>query len=245
MSAVVYKSVRAMFNQDDARKFPTEAFAFGAGIVPSPSPLLELAGGWSDYLSGQNPVDSFRNQPVIPQTEFEAGARHSLGPMITWSANQVGALNLFRYDPKSDSTWSLLTSATPGLNRVVKVSDAGFRHRQYQELDDERRAAAINKLAWAPEVRSLLNEYYRLQRLGPERTERQSGRFVELIAWKAVYDAYDAGVEAALHTGDQAGAAVQRRNLLEVTKRDAKRWESTRPPGQFQAPWTVPVRARD
>jgi hypothetical protein len=43
--------------------------------------VLNVAGAWKDYLAGRNPMDPFRNQPVIGSREFKAGGLPAAGDM--------------------------------------------------------------------------------------------------------------------------------------------------------------------
>jgi hypothetical protein len=210
LSAVTYKFTRLALGDKEARKFPSEIFAVGGGIVPTTTPILQVADAWHDYLAGQNPIDPWRNQPVIPATEFKAGGWDSLKPMMVYSFSKSGLMNFVAYNKDADTTTELVMSGAPIINRVLKISDYGFREQQLDAERDEDRLKAIQKMNYAPEVRDLLHEYYRLQRLGERRTGQQEERYAYLNVWHRAFRKFD---EAAWLSA-QDGAATERDALL-------------------------------
>lgn len=199
-SAMTYKATRAiadkaMGNAPHPEGLPTEIFAFGAGITPSPTPVLNVAGAWKDYLAGRNPIDPFRNQPVIGAREFKAGGLPAAGDMATWTLGQSGVLNLFRWNPQSETTTELVMSGTPVLNRLVKISDQGYREQQMNSERLDAQAKAKLRVQYNDAAQSLVARHAWLQSLGDKRTPEQHQLYSRLHAWKTQF--YDPADEAA------------------------------------------------
>lgn len=221
-SALTYKLTRAtadklLGNPAHPQALPTEAFAFGAGVVPSPSPLLEVASAWKTYLAGQNPQDAFRNRPVISQKNFAAGGTAGAGDMFTWTLNQVGALSLVSYNKNADTTTEAVIGAAPVINRLVKVSDQGRREEQMNSERLDAQAKAKLRIQYNDDVQSLLAQHAWLQSLGAEkRTPAQETRYGDLHDWHSKeYIREDA---AAWDERDQAAA---QRKIVDAINRAA------------------------
>jgi hypothetical protein len=220
LSAGVYKLTRLLAGDKEARRVPSEMFAIGTGMVPSPTPVLTVADAWNDYLGGQNPVDPWRNRPVIPPTEFEAGGWNSLKPMLVFTADKAGVLNFIGYNPRAQTTTEISLAAIPGLNRVLKISDQGYRERQFESLDDERRTSAIMRLEYSAEVRKLIHEFYALQRIAEKRTELQQERYASLSAWMTGFRRYDEAIRVEIQESRKDAAISLRQEFEAMTNRD-------------------------
>lgn len=200
-SAMTYKATKAiadqvMGNPGQPNALPTELFAFGAGVVPSPTPVLNVASGWKEYLSGRNPTDPFRNRPVIGAREFKAGGFPAVGDMMTWTLSQSGVLNLFRYNPQSETIGELVTSGLPVANRLVKVSDQGYREKQMNTETVDAKEKAKLRVKYNDAATSLVARHAWLQSLGAQkRTPEQNQLYGRLHDWKTKF--YDRADEAA------------------------------------------------
>jgi hypothetical protein len=219
-SALTYKATRAladkaMGNAPHTDGLPTEVFAFGAGAVPSPSSVLDIASAWKDYAAGQNPVDDFRNRPIISEKNFNAGGTAAVGDLMTWTLNQSGALSLMKYDKEADTTMEAAIGATPIVNRLVKVSDQCRREEQMNSERLDTQAKAKLRVQYNDAVQSLVAQHAWLQRLGREkRTDAQESLYGELHNWKAAF--YDRQDAAAWDRRDDKG--TQRKLVDEMNK---------------------------
>lgn len=223
-SAITYKATRAMAdrimgNPERPDNLPTEIFAFGAGVVPSPTPVLNVAGAWKDYLAGRNPVDPFRNRPVIGDRAFKAGGTAALGDMATWTLNQSGALNLFRWNPQSETTSELALSGTPIVNRLVKVSDQGYREAQLESERLDATAKAKLRIQYGDAAQALTARHAWLQSLGAKRTPEQNALYGRIHAWVTQF--YQPADEAAWNMRENKG---EQRKVVEEINRSAERY---------------------
>ncbi len=221
-SAMTYKATRSiadkvMGNPPHPDGLPTELFAFGAGVMPSPTPILNVAGAWKDYLAGQNPVDPFRNQPVISDKHFKAGGAPAVGDMAKWTLNQAGVLNLVKWNPDAETTTELTMSAVPIVNRLLKISDQGFREQQRNSETLDAKQKAKLRVQYNDAAQSLVAQHAWLQSLGPQkRTPEQNERYGQLHAWKVNF--YDRADEAAWNLRADKG---QQRRIVDQVNAEA------------------------
>jgi proteasome lid subunit RPN8/RPN11 len=181
--------------------------------VPGLNPVLKLAGAWSQYLQGQNPMDDFRHRPVLTNDEFLVGGWDSLSAMLGWSYKQTGLQTFVHYDGRTDSTAEFTLGSIPLLNGALKVSDYGLREKQQaaEKVLDQQTARV--RLSLSDEVRGLLQERGYLASLHKENREpAQAMRLQQLNQW--YYQIYKPTEEQILmaqeagHSGDDARAAL-------------------------------------
>jgi hypothetical protein len=167
----------------------SEIFDFGMGQFPTLNPIVTVPAAWAQFASGHNPRDPFTGRDIVPSREWAAGGMDSFVPMAGWTLNQSGVGNWLRWDPRSETTWEAVLSATPGINRVAKVSDQGLREQQRAGMDEEAAQRARAKLKLPGSVQALEMEYFRLNRIPKERqSPAQAERLVELRGWyRTVY----------------------------------------------------------
>lgn len=221
LSGILYKTL-ASFGAANQFALPTQLLDFGAGQFPSENTTLTIGQKWLEYASGLNPTDPFRGNPIIPDTQFKAGWLDSLEPMAAWTLNQSGVMNFVRWNPQAKTGLELTVSATPGLNRLIKTSDYGYREKQRQAEAAEARDNAKDRLALPDNAQSLLAEYYLLQRLKGQRTPVQESRYINLSAWHT--SAYRVRREAIAQDkadGHPERAAAERAEL----ERDSRAYE--------------------
>jgi hypothetical protein len=234
LSAMVYKATRVLSGDRSARKFPTEVFDVGAGIVPTASPMLQMADAWRDYLRGQNPIDPWKGRPVVGETEFKAGGWDSLKPMAVFSLDKLGVVNFVGWDRRAETTTELALSAIPGVKRMLKVSDYGHRESQMDAEADDARQKAIARMDYSDKVRGMLTEYYSLQRMGDKRNAAQDGRYAVLQVWHGLFQQYDEQ-SAIVEKGDASRARELRKDFGRVTEKFEKAGKAEG--GSFEPVW--------
>lgn len=80
-----------------------QIFAFNAGQLPNLSPNFTALGAIEQYLSGQNPYDTFRSRNIIPDTEFQAGTKYSFPVFMKWLLQNQGlGIILPNYTPDGE-----------------------------------------------------------------------------------------------------------------------------------------------
>lgn len=217
LAALTYKLTRVMAGDAAGGMAAQDAFRVGEGSVPGVSPLFQVAGAWKDYLGGQNPVDPFRNRPVIPATEFAAGGTAALKPMLTWTLDKTGLLSFVAFNRDAKTTTEMYTDAgtsvrdlargeggvgdaikvaeaLPAITKLIKTSDYGYVERQREEERAGAQGKASVRVDYVPEVRGMINEYQNLSRT-PHRTEEQETRFGALKAWHREFLKYDEALQ--------------------------------------------------
>lgn len=235
LSAMVYKATRVLAGDKSARKFPWEVIDAGAGVVPTVSPMLQMGDAWRDYLRGQNPIDPWKGRPVVGDTEFKAGGWNSLKPMMVFSLDKLGVVNFVGWDPHAETTTELALSAIPGLKRMVKVSDYGYREQQREAEGEEDRQKALARMDYSDRVRGMLSEYYMLQQVGKNRTAAQESRYGSLQMWHSMFTAMDEVAAVQEKGGDAAVARETRKNFDGLTAEFEKTGKA--PAGEWRPLW--------
>lgn len=185
--------------------------SIGASDMPGMNPLLKIGLGWKDYLSGQNPIDSFRSSPILSDAEHLAGGWDAMKPMLGWTVGQTGIQNFVRYDPHADTTLEMVLGSTPLVNGLVKTTDSGYRQQQKDAIRADEAARAKEKLALPDDVLVLSTEYWHLRSLNQHRTPAQEARYRELNVWQN--QAYEPFTEALRSTEDSETKRELRKRL--------------------------------
>lgn len=186
LGGLISNGIKAMAGDDTKL---SEIFDFGMGQFPTLNPIVTVPAAWSQFASGHNPRDPFTGRDIVPAREWAAGGMDSFVPMAGWTLNQSGVGNWLRWAPKAETTWEAVLSATPGINRVAKVSDQGLREQQRAGMEEEAAQRARAKLKLPGSVQALEMEYFRLNRIPKDRqSSAQAERLVELRGWyRTVY----------------------------------------------------------
>lgn len=222
ISGMTYK-LTAMMAGSNPRNV-VDLFAFGADQLPGVNPMITIPTAWGEYLGGRNPEDPFRGRPIIPRTEFTAGGIDSLKPLAAWTIDQSGVSNFVRYDPEANTTLEIALGLIPGINRLLRTTDYGYRERQMQVERVEDRARARHKLSLPENAQRLQREYFLLRSISPEnRTAQQLQRYEELAVWyNAVFRRLDEDIqlleEAGLKTPELRGEMEQLSKAFEKEK---------------------------
>ncbi|MBU0879881.1 hypothetical protein KKH00_03680 [Patescibacteria group bacterium] len=101
--------------------------SYTGGLVPSFAPTIEIGGAWATALSGGNPYDYFLNSQVFHKGTEEQADWSIKGPiMLNWTLKKMGILKGDIRDRFYDmSIAEKIIKLTPGLNRWLRISDAG------------------------------------------------------------------------------------------------------------------------
>jgi hypothetical protein len=232
-----------------ANRIPTELFDFGASQVPTMNPMLTIPQKWLEYAQGVNPIDPFHNRPIVPPTAFSAGGLDSLVPMAQWTVNQtgygdflgvggavkLGANSLFHFDQNKQTTTEATISTIPVLNRLLKISDYGFREAQEQEVKALQSERDRETLKYPAEVLSLRAERGALARIPfAQRTQEQQDRFEDLDRlWYSQFKRDDEAVRGLDEEGKKGEADVLRQEM----RKTAMEFVQKPVNGQFRWVW--------
>lgn len=227
LSGVTYKLFSSLGPNDPVDSGFADVLDFGADQVPGINPVIDVAAGWGQFMVGENPYDPFWGRPVVPTTEFKAGGWPAVKEMLAWTLDTSGAMNIVRWDSEAETTLGLVTSAIPGINRVIKSSDYGYRERQLYEVEKIEAEHARLKLELSDNVRGAIGEYFVLRNIGEQRTATQEGRYHELNQW--YYQVYRPVMEK-LDTLSQNNLLTDenKRNLITTLKGVTEPFKPTR-----------------
>jgi hypothetical protein len=149
IGSILWKMLDVRSKEDLIKAFP-DIMAFGAGQFPNVTPAISGTGALIDYMSGNNPYDSFRNRNVIPDTEFKAGYKYSFPIFLDWFLKQQG-LNLVLPSVKYGETpYTALESliSKPVLSNIlgrwIKTTDYGLTERE-QKINKELQQGSAQK----------------------------------------------------------------------------------------------------
>jgi hypothetical protein len=219
-------------NGQGLNRIPTELFDFGSSQVPTMNPMLTIPQKWLEYAQGVNPIDPFHNRPIVPPTAFSAGGLDSLEPMAMWTVNQtgygdflgiggavkLGANSLFHFNEEKQTTTEATISSIPVLNRILKISDYGYREQQQGDIKDQQSARDRETLKYPAEVLSLRAERGALARIPfVQRTQEQQDRFEDLDRlWYSQFKRDDEKVRALDDEGKKGDADQLRKEMKDV-----------------------------
>ena len=157
----------------------SDIFAIGAGQLPSVTPIIDITSGWSQFLSGRNPYDSFRGRTVIDDQTFKAGGWRSLKKMLQWTTNTMGVSSFATYDTSKDTTIETTLRVTPLFNRLIRVSDYGLQEQEYKsqrKTDKEKARETLTKkeiikekIKEGAEIEDIVNAVSKELELNPEK----------------------------------------------------------------------------
>lgn len=121
-------------------KRPDQVMTVGVGMLPSLSPVFDIAGAWIQWAQGRNPYDSFYGRTVADETTWNAGGIPRFKKMLQWTANNSGLTQFATYDPVRQTTTEYRLSQIPVVNRAIKITDYGETERLRNITQDiERR----------------------------------------------------------------------------------------------------------
>ena len=123
--AITYKSMTSTIKSEGIKK-PEQLLAVGTGLMPSPSPILEILSGTGKLIAGKNIVDSFTDRNVFSDKEMAAGGKYKAKKYLQWLTTKMGGefiVKMFDYDPAKNTTTEYVMKLAPIFSRAVKVSD--------------------------------------------------------------------------------------------------------------------------
>ncbi|RMH30562.1 MAG: hypothetical protein D6692_01745 [Planctomycetota bacterium] len=214
LGGILHKSVQLMAGKEGAKW--QQLLGFAGGQVPGINPAIDIPLKWGEYLAGRNPVDSFRGNHVLTNTEYLAGGWAAMGKMLRWTYNQTGVQNWVRWDPEAKTVMEMTVSALPGVNRLIGVTDRGVRELIDAQKEGEAAGRAKIRVRLPKEVQSLYGEYQFLRSAGKFRSELQEQRWQQLRIW---YNNVYSPLFEALELNDEGGEKVAFASNVEVLRR--------------------------
>lgn len=184
-----------------------DVFALGAGQFPSASPLIQLAAGWTQYLSGKNPYDNFRGRAVIDDTTWQAGGGAALTKMVEWTTNTLGLTNFSTYDASKQSGFETFMQLAPWFRSMFKITDYGLQEKYKAPLDDAKTQEARTLIKDQGIVNGYANDAIK-ENLTPDEALAKYGK---QVVSDALGDKYT--VDQAKSILDKFKNAVQKKNI--------------------------------
>ena len=178
---------------------PWDAFRFASGQIPSVNPLIKTVSGWQTFLSGQNPVDDFRGNYLLSKDEQLTRGADAWTTMVGWTMGNAGITNFIKYDKQANTTLEMAVGSIWGLNRVLKVTDSGYRAGQSDVETEMDRTNALIRLSMSKDVQQLAVEYGHLSSIHRQNlTPDQFLRLQQLKVWyRAIYSPYRDAIRGA------------------------------------------------
>jgi hypothetical protein len=136
-----------IFGKEGAANVVTEQTPWD---IMNPNPYLSLSIDWAQYsLGGQNPIDEYRGQNIIPKKIFDAGGWEATERMGRYTWNSLGGSTLWTFgDDLTENAYQKMTKVF-GLNVVgsfFKMSDRGNTEEYYEHKDQQTKEQAQKSL---------------------------------------------------------------------------------------------------
>ena len=195
-----------------------DVFAGISSQVPGQNTLIEVGQNWTTFLAGRNPRDDFRNRNILSEDQWLAGGWEATKPMLGWTLGATGITNFFNYDTEADTLTEMTISATPVLNKFLKISDRGVYQNDLKLNQADERDMAKVRLSLPDFVNGLRTEYNYLKTRSEQRSEREDFRYQELGMWNRAYRNAMDEVETSMELGNRSSAQSAIRSLVQESE---------------------------
>lgn len=195
-----------------------DVFAGISSQVPGQNTLIEVGQNWTTFLAGRNPRDDFRNRNILSEDQWLAGGWEATKPMLGWTLGATGITNFFNYDTEADTLTEMTISATPVLNKFLKISDRGVYQNDLKLNQADERDMAKVRLSLPDSVNGLRTEYNYLKTRSEQRSEREEFRYQELGMWNRAYRNAMDEVETSMELGNRSSAQSAIRSLVQESE---------------------------
>ena len=195
-----------------------DVFAGISSQVPGQNTLIEVGQNWTTFLAGRNPRDDFRNRNILSEDQWLAGGWEATKPMLGWTLGATGITNFFNYDTEADTLTEMTISATPVLNKFLKISDRGVYQNDLKLNQADERDMAKVRLSLPDFVNGLRTEYNYLKTRSEQRSEREDFRYQELGMWNRAYRNAMDEVETSMELGNRSSAQSAIRFLVQESE---------------------------
>lgn len=177
IGGLIWKAFSAPTNDVAWTTDLAQTLSYMGGQVPSVSPTITTGSAIYDYLSGQNPYDSFRGRNVLSDDVFKAGGLYANKAMAAWVFNQLGGGIFYRFTteqlpPREESIPEKVLDLPVISNiagRFVRVTTYGRTEQLKQIAANQAAAEARARL----ERRSFVNKYVRMLIEDPSLNRRE------------------------------------------------------------------------
>jgi len=186
--------------------------------VPGQNTLIEVGQNWTTFLAGRNPRDDFRNRNILSEDQWLAGGWEATKPMLGWTLGATGITNFFNYDTEADTLTEMTISATPVLNKFLKISDRGVYQNDLKLNQADERDMAKVRLSLPDFVNGLRTEYNYLKTRSEQRSERENDRYLQLGAWNRAYRNAMDEVETSMELGNRSSGQSAIRSLVQESQ---------------------------
>ncbi len=167
-----------------------DLLSFWGGQIPNPSPIIQLMLATSQFVTGQNPYDIYRNRTVIPETEYKAGGLPALKIFAMWAFQITGGsifMNGFIGEKKDNigtvEQFLRMPVISNIIGRWIKISNYGITESN-REITRE---IASGKAKETIERRQKINDAVKEYRSGDQGIFRRAAierKLVEAVVGK-------------------------------------------------------------
>jgi hypothetical protein len=157
---IAYHAINTAFadSGEDVVESARKILGDAAGLQPigpgSIHPVLKVSVAVGQYLSGNNPMDYYRNREIIPKNEYRVSSANDWAHVGKYVWNNIGGSTIWRIDDNAldfdNKDWFEIALGLPvignPLGRFVRVSDKGLEESKRETkadktLDKKRRKA--------------------------------------------------------------------------------------------------------
>jgi len=170
--------------------------------LPGLNPAIDIAAKNFQMAQGINPIDSFRNRPIINWTDWNAGGWDKLGAIASWNLSNLTG-GFWRAETAVDTKG--LSDVQRGIQQIAPLRSMltmdNYRQEREQaiERNEKDRLAARTKKALGDSATELIAMGAKLESLGAtKRTAAQEERYKLFLEFNRQYWEGKAGLRERL-----------------------------------------------
>lgn len=148
-----------------------------AELFPSFNPIIDISLKWAEYATDINPRDAHFGSDIVSPTEWDArysDAWPARKKMLAWTFDKFGVLSTIGravtgpavgnpFDSDSETVVEQSVRMTPGLDRMIRISDRGLSEKEWSDMEAEEAEAAAFRLSLPKQVRDSTKYLYKLR----------------------------------------------------------------------------------
>jgi len=155
IQGIAYHAINMAFDtgsleteSDDVRSIIGDAMGVSPFGLGSLHPALKVGLAATQYAGGENPMDYYHNQKIIPQKDYRVSTAKDATTVGKFMWNNIGGATIWRIDDKAlnfkDKDWFEIALGLPvagnPLGRFVRVSDRGLEEAKQEKKADKAMA---------------------------------------------------------------------------------------------------------
>ena len=170
IGGLVWKALQAARGNRDAMRAALDVFNYTAGQVPGVTPVLTAGSDLTQFATGQNVYDPFRNQFLFTDDEYKAGGWQATKKFLGYEFQQLGGGIVWKFypggtRPRERTTGQVLLDlpiVSNILGRWIKITNFGETERLRETVADVQADEARQRLTERAGLNDAIREYQAL-----------------------------------------------------------------------------------